>query len=302
MEDVCAASAPPFHVTFDCTASLRTLLEALSAIFSRGVEFKLTLARCDEALLKVEAIDSSQVCIVKSSVQCRVVSLVGEPTFTVDTSVVNTCLKSVPPHYSLDLFSDPHSSNITLRLYESIARTHVVNFHVATMLSPGVQIPRLEDITFNFTLEFDAPTLRNCIRSCRETHANDVCFTIEVPKSGPSERGLMHMIVTISAEGTCVSQERVFHSIVDTQRGCGGSSVIVTDHEETVTWKSRDDIERRFHGSFSINYLALFLKCIEKHIVTARLEEGKPLVLSYPLGSDESFIVLVLAPKMEGMD
>lgn len=298
--DICEAEHL-FHVTFDCTASLRTLLEALSAIFSRGVEFKLTRVSEEEALLKVEAIDNSQVCIVKSSVRCRIVSLVGEPTFTVDTSVLNTCLKSVQPHYSLDLFSRPQSSDVTLRLYESIARTHVVNFHVSTMVSPGVQIPPLEDITFNFTLEFDAPTLRNCIRSCRETHANDVSFTIEVPKNGPNDRGHVHMIVTISAEGTCVSQERVFHSIVDTQRGSGGSSVIVTEHEEEVSWAKPDDLEKRFHGSFSINYLALFLKCIEKHMVTARLESGKPLVLTYPLGSDDSFIVLVLAPKIDGV-
>lgn len=292
---------PAFHVTFDCTAALRTLLEALSAIFSRGVEFKLVRIGEEDAFLKVEAIDNSQVCIVKSSVRCRVVSLVGEPSFTVDTGVLNTCLKSVQPHYSLDLYSHAHTSDITMRLYESIARTHVVNFRVATMVSPGFQIPPLEDITFNFTLEFDAPTLRNCIRSCRETHANDVTFSIEVPRSGANERGHVHMVVTISAEGTCVSQERVFHSIVDTQRGNGGSSVIVTEHEEEVTWKKPCDLDRRFHGSFSINYLALFLKCIERHMVTARLETGKPLVLTYPLGSDDSFIVLVLAPKLEGV-
>lgn len=291
---------PAFHVTFDCTASLRTLLEALSAIFSRGVEFRIVRTHDDEAFLKVEAIDNSQVCIVKSCVRCRVVSLVGEPTFTVDTSVINTCLKSVQPHYSLDLFSRPKTSDITMRLYESIARTHVVNFHVSTMVSPGVQIPPLEDITFNFTLEFDAPTLRNCIRSCRETHATDVAFSIEVPKSGPNHRGYVHMIVTISAKGTCVSQERVFHSIVDTQRGSSDSSVIVTEHEEEVTWSKPNDLEKRFHGSFSINYLALFLKCIERHMVTARLETGKPLVLTHPLGSDDSFIVLVLAPKIDG--
>lgn len=152
--DVCEPNSG-FHVTFDCTASLRTLLEALSSIFSRGVEFTLSSAGQDEAFLKVEAIDNSQVCIVKSRVRCRVLKLEGEPTFTVDTSVLNTCLKSVQPHYSLDLFSRDGTSDITLRMYESIARTHVVNFHVSTMGSPGVQIPPPEDITFNFTLEFD---------------------------------------------------------------------------------------------------------------------------------------------------
>lgn len=297
--DVCDEE-PSFHITFDCTASLRTLLEALSAMFTRGVEFKIVPTGDDEAFLKVEAIDASLVCIVKSSVRCRIVKLVGEPTFTIDTSVLNTCLKSVQAHYSLDIFSTPNSSEITMRLYESIARTHVVLFRVSTMVSPGFTIPPLEDISFRFTLEFDAPTLRNCIRSCRETQANDVKFSIDVPKCGANERGHVHMMVTIAAEGVSVSQERVFHSIVDTQRGSGESStVIVTEHEEEVSWQKHDDMEQRFSGSFSINYLALFLKCIERHMVTARLETGKPLVLMYPLGSDDSFIVLILAPKLD---
>eukprot|EP00966_Prymnesium_polylepis_P004860 111413-Prymnesium_polylepis.1 len=238
--DVCEQEA--FHITFDCTASLRTLLEALSAIFSRGVEFKIERASETEAFLKVEAIDASQVCIVKASIRCRIMNLTGTPTFTVDTSVMNTCLKSVAAHYSLDIFSASDSSDITLRMYESISRTHVVNFHVNTMVSQGVQVPPLDDISFRFTLEFDAPTLRNCIRSCRETHAQDITFNIDVPQSGVNGRGMVHMMVTIAAQGTSVKQERMFHSIIDTQRGGGASTVIVTDHEEEVERNKPEDL------------------------------------------------------------
>lgn len=296
--EVDTATPEEFHITFDCTAALRTLLEALSAIFTRGVEFRVVPAKePDEAHLKVEAIDNTQVCIVKASVRCRVVKLAGSPTFTVDAGTLNTCLRSVQTHYSLDIFSTPQSSNITMRLYETISRTHVVNFHCTTLVNSGVEVPMLDDIEFGFCLEFDALTLRNCIRSCRETHAQDVNFAIQVPSTGSDARGKLHMVVTISAQGTSVSQERVFHSIIDTQRG-GASTVIVTDHDEEVMPSQDTALDQRYNGSFSINYLALFLKSIERNMLTARLDTGKPLVLSYSLGSDDSFICLILAPKI----
>ena len=301
------SSDAPFHVTFDCTSSLRTLLEALAAIFSRGVEFKLV--RCsdnaNEAYLKVEAIDSSQVCIVRASLRCRIIRLDGEPSFTVDAGVLSTCLKSVLAHYSLDLFTTAGSSNLTMRLYETIARTHVVNFDVATMVTSGVQLPSLNQMEYNYILEFDPTTLRNCIRSCRETHAQDIEFSIRMPKAQHAAT-TKSMTVTISAEGTSVKQQRVFHSIIDAQRG-GQSTVIVTDHDQELAHGDHADdrMEEVYNGAFSINYLVLFLKstAIERHHLTARLDKNQPLVFSYPLGSDsdDSYIVMILAPKLDGM-
>lgn len=303
--EVCAPD-PEFHVTFDSTTSLRTLLEVLSAMFSRGVEFSIVRASggtdCD-ACLKVEAIDASQCAIVKSSLRCRVVSLIGTPKFTVDTEILGKCLKSVAPHYSLDLFSAPASSNICLRLYETISRTHVVTFNVATMVNKNLIAPSLTDISFQFSLEFDATVLRNCIRSCRETEAQDVVFKISTPaeNAAPTDAtsNVRHMVVGISAEGQYVSQERLFHSIIDQQRGGGASTVIMTTHEHEVTWSDPSELCEKYSGRFSISYLSHFVKSIERHTVTARMERGKPLVLSYALGGDESYILLVLAEKMD---
>lgn len=291
-----------WHVTFDSTSALRQLLEALSSIFTRGVEFQLCRVpgSADEALLKVEAIDSSQVCIIKASLRCRVVRLAGEPTFTVDAGILNTCLRSVLPHYSLDIFSSAQSSDITLRLYETLSRTHVVKFHCATMVSSNQSIPPLEDIYYNYVLELEAATLKNCIRSARETQASDIKFSIKAPPASAGDSGKKHIVFVISAVGASVAQERVFHSIIDQQRGGASSTVIVTDHEEEVEWNA-ENLEEKYSGDFIIHFLAMYLKSIEKHLVTARMEPGKPLVLSYPLGSaHDCYIVLILAPIVVG--
>tara|TARA_B100000683_G_scaffold77283_1_gene76432 strand:+ start:14013 stop:14921 length:909 start_codon:yes stop_codon:yes gene_type:complete len=290
-----------FHVTFDCTSSLRTLLQTLHSIFDhQGVEFKLEPAEdSQDAWLKVEAIDSSQVCIVKSKLRCRVVSLIGSPHFTVYADVLNTCLRSVPTHYSLDLIAMPGETHVNMKLYETISQSHTVNFKCTTILSSEKELPSFNDIFYNYTLEFDAPTLRNCVRSCKDTGAKDIVFTVSMPHQPASHNGAQstsHMIVSICAEGDYISQERLFHSIVDTTRT--SQSIIITDHDEDIG-NEHGVLEEKYRGRFSLNFLAFFLKSIEKHHLTARLEKNKPLVLSYPLGSDDSFIFLILAPKLD---
>jgi hypothetical protein len=294
-----------FHVTFESTSALRTLLDVLSSIFTRGVEFKVCRKAGggpEDGQLKIEAIDSSHVCIVRAAIECKVVRLERDYCFTIDTSTMNACIKSVHAHYAMDIFTHENSSDVTLKLYEALSKTHVCNFRINTLVNSGLVVPDIKELFFTYILEFDATCLRSCVRNCKETHASDVAFKIAMPPKHVRAQtdGNTHLVVSVSAQGTTVFQERVFHSIVDTRRGTSASSLmIVTDHDEDVP-VSESDIQEHYSGRFSIHYLALFLKSIERHTVTMRLEKNQPLVLSYPLGGGEdSYIVLVLAPKIE---
>ena len=50
-------------------------------------------------------------------------------------------------------------------------------------------------------------------------------------------------------------------------------------------------------GQFSASYLNLFLKSMERQIITMKLSQDRPLLVHYPLGADKSYICFVLAPK-----
>jgi len=56
-----------------------------------------------------------------------------------------------------------------------------------------------------------------------------------------------------------------------------------------------------YHGSFVADKLEKFLKSIvHRQVINMRLSPGKPLHLQYDLGPDDSYVIFVLAAKVEG--
>ena len=155
----------------------------------------------------------------------------------------------------------------------------------------------MHDLEYELTLEVDTHTLRRFVRTAKDLHGQEVMFRVQRPKEakGTSER-YKHTILTIESEGTTVAVKERFHSITDMRDG--NTSVIRTEHDESVPHYRESDIELCFEECFNQQYLAYFLKCLEKHTLTMRLSRKKPLVLTYPLGSDdESYVCLVLAAR-----
>jgi len=296
-----------FSLTFECTSSLRTMVSVISELLQRA-DFEVTMDENDgkKGYLSVESVDPKQVCLVLARLSCSLKGHNGSPRFFVSTSDLMTTLKSIPHHYQLDI-SSTDVSNLYLFAADPICKSHEMSFKLNTLMQDEDPFNgKMNDMDYDFTLEVDTHTLRRFVRTTKELHGEDVLFKIEQPKKGGE--GKKHTMLTLEAQGTTVELKETFHSIIDDTRK-DGSTVICTDHEER-----RDELEGGGEGggegvvekeviykdSFGASYISSYLKHLDKHTLTIRLSEGKPLVLSFPLGSDhtKNYICLVLAPKV----
>jgi hypothetical protein len=284
-----------FSLTFDCTAALRTLVNVVAELLTRA-EFKVT-ARADqpaEGTITVESIDPKQVCLVVAHLSCRLTHHSGEPRFTVNTADFAQCLKSVPHHYAVDL-AIGKASMLSMFAYEALTKTHEMHYDISTLVNDDRSV-HMNDLEYDLTLEVDTHTLRRFVRTTKDLHGQEVLFRVQRPRM---ERGVdwkKHTILTIESEGTTVKIRERFHSITDMRDG--STSVIRTEHEEEVPRYCDEDMEECFQECFGAQYLSWFLKNLDRHTLTMRLSRNKPLVLTYPLGSDdESYVCLVLAAR-----
>lgn len=279
-----------FDVTFEQTPPLRTMVDVVSNVLST-VEFKV-VRQDDFEGIHVESIDTKQVCLICCQLACNVKAASSDARWCVDTQVFNTCLKAVPSHYSLDIKNADGSSDIFMHAYESLSQTYSTRFKIPTLVSETESVS-LSDLDYNYTIEIDLSTLRSIVRNTIALRGSDITFRVEEPENGSTHR---HTILSIISEGNA-QQHHMFHSVTDTKDGA--ACVIRTDQSEVRHTYAQAKLVKRYEEVFSATYLNHFLKSMERHQITMKLSEGKPLILNYPLGGDQSYICFVLAPRAD---
>lgn len=302
-----APGADAVKVVFEQTQSLRTLVDVINNILTR-VTIKVVKDAAFEGI-QIECIDPKQVCLVAAKLRCSVpICPEGGAELCVVTSVLNTCLKAVAQHYSLDIESGVESApagdgapavaaaELVMRAYESISNNYWTTFRVPTLHleSDPVQMSKL---TYEYTIEMDLITLRNIVKHTLALHGKEITLMIEEPLA---KHNYQYTVFTISTDGDA-QQQHQFHSVTE-DRGAGGTCVIRTE-EEGVELPRVADLTCKMCESFSAEYLNYFLKSMERHVITMRITKTtasrpqRALVVTYPLGSDESHVCLMLAPR-----
>ena len=92
-----------FTLTFESTNPLRTLVDVVHNILTR-IEFQVIKDDLFEGI-QLESIDTKQICLIVAKLACKVTGPAGAR-FCVDAGTFNTCLKSVSPHYSVDVSNE----------------------------------------------------------------------------------------------------------------------------------------------------------------------------------------------------
>lgn len=295
-----------FSLTFDCTTALRTLVEVVSALLCRA-EFKVVRLPGGQGQIQVDSIDPKKSCLVVAHLDCRLRDFSGSPGFCVNTVDFNHCLRSIPAHYAVDLSMDSETSMLNVRAYEALAHCHEMNFDISTLVNEDKAV-KMTDLDYQLLIEVDTVSLRRIVRNCIQLHGEELQFRVMQPKEPSStasavgggdrtpDRNVKYTVLTIESEGTSVRQREKFHSITDERNG--QATVIRTEHEENVHGCSETDMSTCFDETFCASYLNLYLKNLDRNMITMRLSKGKPLILTYPLGGTEgSFVCLVLAAR-----
>ena len=281
-----------WKLTFHQTTALRTLIDVVSNVINR-VNIKV-VSKEDFRGISVESIDSKRVCLIAAQLACKIDGGCGEGDvcFCVDTTTLSTCLRSVSPLYSIDVARAPGSEEVVLRSYEIISNNYTSQFKLPTLAHDNDDV-KLHDIDYDYFIEFDLFTLRSIVKNCIALKGENISIMVEEPKVLGSVR---HTRVTVRSEGNA-EQTHVFHSATENVAQDTGEPLVIRATGDTADLPTVAQMHVQYDETFSAAYLNSFMKNMEKNSITMRLAAGKPLVLSYPLGIENSSICFVLAAK-----
>lgn len=285
-----------YKITFDQTQGLRTLVDVVGNILTR-VNFRINHdVKNDVFFLCIDSIDPQHVCMIQARLTCeKVWGLKGGETFCVDTAILNTLLKNVPAHYSLDLVKQKSSADMCMRTYESLSNSHETHYVLSTLVDDS-ETMTLSDMRYKYTIEMDLGTLRQIVKMSQQLRATHVDFSVREPSKVGN--GVSRTTFSIASHGDA-SQEHRFNSATVTEPGSENQTCVIraaTDSTGPETVEG-ELMETKYKDSFSTQYLNYFLKSMERQIITMRLSQDKPLIVHYPLGAERSYICFVLAPK-----
>jgi len=165
----------------------------------------------------------------------------------------------------------------------------------------------VNDINFPHTLEFDLGEFRNIVKFAKNINCDNVRFRIletanrGKQKTQPNHRS--YFIVHIYGENSY--DEQCFCSVTDVSVDKDKASTIVIKNSELTSFDEDpinvciDDLDEKFNNIFAVEYLNSFLKAVDRHTVTLRLAQDRPMTMTTCMGDAESFLTYMLAPKLD---
>ena len=286
------AEIEEWRITFDQTQGLRTLVDVVGNILTR-VNFRIMYDVSKKThFLCIDSIDPQHVCMIQARLVCeRDDGGQEDITFCLESGVLNTCLKSVPSHYSLDLRKYSNSANIQLKAYETVSNSHTQTFELSTLVDDS-ETMQLTDMTYTFTIEIDLSTLRQIVKMSMSLRATQIDMIVNQPADPTDGRTTF----TIASTGDA-TQSHNFNSA--TIKENDSNSCVIRAATDTMAPEGEIvDMLQKYKDTFSAQYLNFFLKSMERQIITMKLSQDKPLILHYPLGAQMSYICFVLAPQV----
>jgi hypothetical protein len=281
-------------ITFDQTQGLRSLVDVVGNILNR-VNFRINADnKKDGFFLCIDSIDPQHICMIQARLSCeKSEGLKGGEMFCVETRTLNTLLRNVPPHYSLDLIKNKNTADICMRTYETLSNSHETHYELATLVDES-ETMKLTDMSYKYTIEMDLTTLRQIVKMSQQLRAEKIEFSVKEPKE--SKKGVSRTTFCISSSGDA-TQEHRFNSATMSESSddtCIIRAATDSTGPETIAGET---LLTQYADAFSTEYLNYFLKSMERQIITMKLSPEKPLILHYPLGAERSYICFVLAPK-----
>lgn len=199
----------------------------------------------------------------------------------VDTQVFNTCLKAIGARHELRISRQPGDDDLEMALRVAPPSHAGSTFRIPTLRLTKAAMS-LGDLQLDYRIELEMSEFREVIKMSRALQAQDI--TIQVLERPD---GTARLVV---AAGGNASMRYTFDSVSNR-----------TD-EPQPTEPDREDEEAgeavvKFSQQFPVDYLALFLKSVDKSTVEFRLGNDQPLVMSYPLGEHGSSLTFIVAPR-----
>ena len=296
------ASNINFKLAFDNPAAFTQMMVIVGNVLPEIEVF--VSAGGDFTGVSIKSIDTKQVCMVISRVECGVELRPGieqkDLSFRLKTKAILTCLRTVPSNYTMTLCQYEDDPSIHIKSTDGETFNDEVSFAVNTIV-PQNNPPALSNLEYDFNINMDLVTLKTLIKMCKDLKAEDTVFQVRTKKEGHGSGSEPQSYFALKAAGEDVKIERKFVSMNNTVDGDDASVVQTVGQVDPDACKTiqEDLYDTSCSESFSTEYLGLFVKSMEKNTVNLRLSNKKPLLINCQLDSDKSMVCFILAPRDE---
>jgi len=288
-------AVPEWSITFDDVSSLRSVAEAAAAVMQKVI-FKVSKVGAHYFLM-VDGADPGVTCFVSARLQLYKVAFYADDhaqefTFCVECGELLTSI-DIPSctHASLIMEGHDQSTSIHLRILDPELRSCEDSSELNTYVD-GDERRIISPLTYNLILEIDLVKLRELIKKARKARAELLRICISTRSTGSKERS----VVLFSVKGAALHKQLFSH---ETSRDEDGSLVVRAAPDGADTLFEPQTADTVFDGMFPISKIDAFVKTIGTRMLTAKLQQGIPLMLTHRLGGAEdetSHIHFLVAP------
>ena len=265
---------------------LRIMVELLEGILTT-IEMKVD---CTAGCIRVMSMDPAGVCVATAKLVCgaKMLGKGDNTTFTISSLIMKTCLKTLNAYHSIDLIYDSEAvaAKLLLIAYE-VSSSSTTRFQLPVLDIQTKPIPSF-NMEYEFTLEMELNTLRNITKNAILLKGDEIQFTVST--------NAKYIELTIFTDGGA-EQEHSFYA----RKNATSSNPVRIDDAAEIDDHALRDMGVRYKHRFSVAYMNKFLQA-ESQVISLRLSKGKPLILNYPLGVDDSYVSFVLSPRAAEVD
>jgi len=273
-----------FDVVFPNASALRTLVEIMTNVLVECI-FRIDASSADSVLLRVDAMDSANICACKAKIKSsgRVYKEEQHENtfFCIKLKPFLEVLKALPISEGVRLFR--HKGQTMLNLVSLGVEAH--KYELNTLVTP-YHLLQLDPCRTNFSIDFDLAKLKSHLRVISNLKADTIKITISEITAATSPL-LGGLVLTLSCTGEDVKARWDF--------------VQHDGAHATFPEKEIDTLDRveKYCEEFSSEFLKNFTKSMERNSVTLSFTSDEPrvLLLEYALGLEASNITFLLAPK-----
>ena len=321
-----------WRVCITSSATFRTFINVLKEILI-NCNFYLKKTSTFTGIF-VDSVDPSLVCMVKSCFECKIQTCqadsgdapfssydaetlcrINEESFCVPMESLKTLLKDAGDMLEITRYRDT-APDVIIHSYDRADKLNSTTSRLGNIDDSGAPIP-MDSIGSSQMVEIELQDLKSLVKMARELKATHMRFLIEHPAvverddgEVPDPNAVMHNLFTISIETENATLERSFHSMTQRETSVlpvgGLESIRALSTTTQVVNADRLPLFRdatiKFDEVFSTTYLDLILKSMVDRGVKLFMAPDMPLIVEYSLGSDMSYLKVILAPKVSSDD
>jgi hypothetical protein len=228
-----------------------------------------------------------------------------EQSFCVKSLKFSNLIKTVKPKTYLELSRLKTGSEIDIRGYHPNHRNYETLMTCQTLDKDEEKVPNMQILDYRFVVDLDLHVFKSITRVAKtsEIGSEHIRFQILEQIDEKKETKYTKVCISIEDDDGHATIRHIFRSITKWEKNAGhvGHTVITTS--ETITDTTEIDessLEIVLDERYRTDLIHLFIKSMDKSVVTLRLSPDKPLVIMYPLGNENiGYCNFIMAPIMK---